>query len=281
MTTSPDLGLPFIDQQQGTPEVTHNEAILLLQAMTNGVIDRGVNTPAAGPTIGDSYIIGSAPTGAWAGRANCVTIWSGTAWDFIPGETSAGTPITMGARQEGMRIWVRDENTLYVWTGTLWLNFASTPASATEYGQRAISLNSTSIAKTAAADSTLATNTDYTQITGIWNAPPDGENSGITQQTNTFTILTSGTYRIEFWSTTRSDTNNTQIAFKFGVNGVLSLQRRPKVYMRNIGEIHPGSAFGYAHFNAGDVISLWIASTQTANITIEDCVFGAAALKYD
>lgn len=125
MTTSPDLGIPFIDQSQGTPEVTHNEALLLLQAVTNGVIDRGVNTPAVGPTIGDAYIIGSAPTGAWAGRANCVTIWSGTAWDFIPGETSAGTPITMGARQEGMRVWVRDEDALYIWSGSAWTLFAT------------------------------------------------------------------------------------------------------------------------------------------------------------
>lgn len=125
MTTSPDLGIPFIDQSQGTPEVTHNEALLLLQAVTNGVIDRGVNTPAVGPTIGDAYIIGAAPTGAWAGRANCVTIWSGTAWDFIPGETSAGTPITMGSRQEGMRVWVRDEDALYIWSGSAWTLFAT------------------------------------------------------------------------------------------------------------------------------------------------------------
>lgn len=128
MTTSPDLGIPFIDQQQAQPEVTHNEALLLLQALTNGVIDRGVDTPAVGPTIGDSYIIGAAPTGAWAGRANCVTIWSGTAWDFIPGETSAGTPITMGVRQEGMRAWVRDEDALYVWSGSAWTLFATAVA---------------------------------------------------------------------------------------------------------------------------------------------------------
>lgn len=281
MTTSPDLGIPFIDQQQGTPEVTHNEALLLLQAMTNGVIDRGVNTPAVGPTIGDSYIIGAAPTGAWAGRANCVTIWSGTAWDFIPGETSAGTPITMGARQEGMRIWVRDENTLYVWDGSAWTAFASTPPAPAEYGQRSISVNSTALSLTAAVDSTLATNTDYIQVTGIWNATPDGENSGITQQTNSFTIATSGVYRVEFWGSFRSSVNNTQVAVKFAVNGVIGLQRRPKTFMRNIGEIHTGSAFGYAHFDAGDIITLWIASTQTANVTIEDCVFGATSIKFD
>jgi hypothetical protein len=281
MTTSPDLGLPFIEGGQGQPEVTHNEALLLLQAVTKGVIDRGVNTPAVGPTIGDSYIIGAAPTGAWAGRANCVTIWSGTAWDFIPGEDSAGTPITMGARQEGMRVWVNDENALYAWDGSAWTNFASTPAAPTDYGQRAVSLNTTVKAMTAAVDSTLATNSDYSQITGIWNATPDGINSGITQQANTFTIAQAGDYRVEFWATAQSSVNNTQIAFKFAVGGVLSLQRRPKIFMRNTTEIHPGSAFGYAHFNVGDVVSLWIASTQTADITIEDCVFAATAIKYD
>jgi len=281
MATSPDLGLPFIAAGQAQPEVTHNEALLLLQAMTNGVIDRGVNTPAVGPTIGDSYIIGAAPTGVWAGRANCVAIWSGTAWDFIPGETSAGTPITMGARQEGMRIWVRDENTLYVWTGSAWLNFASTPATATDYGQRAVTGNTTVLAITAAVDPTLSTNSDYDQVLGIFNATPDGENSNITQQTNTFTIATDGVYRIEVWASVTSNANNTALAVKFGINGTIGLGRRPKVFLRNTGETHTLTAFGYHHFDAGDIVSLWFASDKTANITFEDAVFGAVAMKYD
>lgn len=281
MTTSPDLGLPFIDVQQAQPEVTHNEALLLLQAVTNGAIDRGINAPPGSPTIGDIYIIGSAPTGAWAGRANCITIYSGTAWDFIPGEDSSGTPITMGARQEGMRIWVRDENTMYVWNGTTWLNFASTPAVATDYGQRAITGNTTVKAMTAAVDPTLSTDSDYSQITGIFNATPDGENSGITQQTNTFTIAISGIYRIEVWASVATSVNNTQMALKFGINGVIGLGRRPKLFIRNVAEVHTLGAFGYHHFNAGDVISLWAASDKTCNLTFNDAVFGAQALKYD
>jgi hypothetical protein len=281
MTTSADLGIPFIDAGQGQPEVTHNEALLLLQAVTNGVIDRGVNDPPGSPTIGDSYIIGAAPTGAWAGRANCVTIWSGTAWDFIPGEDSAGTPITMGARQEGMRVWVRDENTLYLWSGSAWINFASTPAVATDYGQRAITENSTALSITAAVDPTLATNSDYDQVLGIFNATPDGENSGITQQTNTFTIGTAGVYRIEVWASVMSSVNNTQVAVKFAINGTIGLGRRPKVFLRNVGEVHSITAFGYHHFSAGDVVSLWFASDKTADITFDDAVFGAVAMKYD
>lgn len=281
MSTSPDLGVPFISGGQAQPEVTHNEAVLLLQVMQSGVIDRAVNTPAVGPTIGDAYIVGAAPTGAWAGRANTIAVWNGSAWRFIPGQDDAGTPITMGARQEGMRIWVRDENALYAWDGSAWTAFASTPPAPLDYGQRAISLNTTAIVMTAAVDPTLATNTDYAQVTGIWNAPPDGQNSGITQQANSFTIAKSGVYRIEFWAAASSNVNNTQIAVKFAVNGVLGLQRRPKIFMRGAGEVHGGAAFGYAHFTAGDVITLWIASTQTANIVIEDCVFGATSIKYD
>jgi len=121
MTTSADMGLPYITTGQAQPDVTHNEALLLLQALMNGVISRGVNNPPATPASADAYIVGSAPTGAWAGRANTVAIWSGTAWDFVPGETSEGTPIVMGARNEGMRVWVRAENSPFAWNGTAWV----------------------------------------------------------------------------------------------------------------------------------------------------------------
>lgn len=281
MTTSPDLGVPFIDSGQAQPDVTHNEALLVMLALLNGVIDRGVNTPAVSPTIGDAYIVGTAPTGAWAGRANCVAVWDGAAWRFLPGNTSAGTPITMGARQEGLRVWVRDENDLYIWSGSAWTAVASTPAVPTDFGQRAITGNSTAIAITAAVDATLSTNSDYIQVTGIFNATPDGENSGVTQQTNTFTIAQAGIYRIEVWASVRSNANNTAVALKFGIDGTIGLGRRPKVFLRNVGEVHTLTAFGYHHFDAGDVISLWFASDKTANITFEDAVFGVTALKYD
>jgi hypothetical protein len=120
MTTSPDLGLPYIANQQNQPEVTHNEAVNLLHMLANGVLDRAVNDPPGGLTEGDAYIVGAAPTGAWAGRANCLAGWFGTAWIFLPGDDSDGSPIAMGARQEGLSVWVRDENVRYTWTGAAW-----------------------------------------------------------------------------------------------------------------------------------------------------------------
>lgn len=42
------------------------------------------NTPPGSPTDGDVYIIGAAPTGAWAGNAGKVARWyaNGGTWDF-------------------------------------------------------------------------------------------------------------------------------------------------------------------------------------------------------
>lgn len=281
MSTTPDLGIPLVAAQQAQPEVTHNEAVTLLAAAHYGVISVGGNTPPGSPTTGDSYVTGSAPTGAWASRPNRLAVYTSGGWRFLPDRDSAGTIITMGARQEGMRVWNKFDNNLYAWDGTAWAAFASIPFQEAEFGQRAVTLNTTAIAMTAAVDPTLATGTDYIQIVGIWNAPPDGQNNGVTQQTNTFTIATSGVYRIEYWGGVKSDTNNTQVGFKFAVNGVLGVVRRPKIFMRGAGEVHSGAAWGYAHFNAGDVISLWMASTLTANVTIEDMVFGTSIIKFD
>lgn len=120
MATSADLGIPYISGTQDQPEVTHNTALNVIQALLNGAIDQGTNTPPGSPSEGDIYILGAAPTGVWTGRANCVAIYMGTSWEFVPGDDGSGTPITMGARQEGLRIYVRDEDNVYVWNGSSW-----------------------------------------------------------------------------------------------------------------------------------------------------------------
>lgn len=125
MTTSADFGLPQLSQGQATPETTFNEAFVLVQALLNGVESRGDNFPPASPAAqdGDAYIVGSSPTGAWVGRPNCIAVYWGGSWRFIPGNDSSGSPITMGTRQEGMRVYVRDENQQYIWTGAAWVAF--------------------------------------------------------------------------------------------------------------------------------------------------------------
>lgn len=141
------------------------------------------------------------------------------------------------------------------------------------YGQLTISNNAATIALTAAVDGTLATNTDYIKVTGIYDAIPHGEQNGVTQQADTLTITQAGVYHIAVWADLSSSLNSNTTAFKFAVNGTIALVRRPKNFMRNTGEFHNMSAHGIVALAASDVIDLQIASDLTANITIEDLVF--------
>lgn len=117
MTTSAILGIPYISNQQSQPDVTHNQAISLLQIMlSGGAITIGDNTPPGSPVEGDVYVVGPAPTGLWAGRANTIAGFFLNQWLFIPGNDSSGTPIVMGPDQEGLQIWSKTDDATFIWT---------------------------------------------------------------------------------------------------------------------------------------------------------------------
>jgi len=119
MGTTPYLGLPELSQSQANPDVTVNEAVALLAAMLKG-IEAIQNAPPGLPTEGDAYVVGTAGSGAWSGKNNCVAVYVGSSWRFIPGNDDNGTQIAMGANQEGLRVWHKGENRGYVWTGSAW-----------------------------------------------------------------------------------------------------------------------------------------------------------------
>jgi len=118
MTTSPYLGVPQLAQAQAFPEITFNEAFVLVQAILNGVKDKDLSAPPGSPAEGDAYIIAAAPTGAWSGRENAIAIYWGGSWRFVPGNTSAGSPIVPGTNNEGLTVFVRDENAAYTFRNT-------------------------------------------------------------------------------------------------------------------------------------------------------------------
>lgn len=146
------------------------------------------------------------------------------------------------------------------------------------YGQLIVSVNTDAIAFTAASPTDLTDNTDYIQITGIFDAIPHGLNNQFTQGTNSLTCNRAGKYMIHLWASLTSDTNATNMAFKFAVNGTIAPQRRPWRFVRNVGEIHSVSAFGFIELAAGDVITLWAAADKNCNITIQDSVFALTEL---
>lgn len=147
------------------------------------------------------------------------------------------------------------------------------------YGQRAITNNTTAIAIPAAVDPTLFTTSDYVQIVGIWDAAPSGENNGITQQDNSLTIERAAIYQPQLWASVSSDQANTNVAVRFSVDGVIQLQRRPRVKIGTGGDRVNLAAHGIASLPAGAVIGLWVASDKAANILFEDGVFSLVELR--
>jgi hypothetical protein len=83
MSTTPRLALPYILTQQAQKEVTHAAGLNRLDALVQPVVQQvGLNTPPGSPTEGACWIVGSTPTGAWAGQANRLAQRIGAAWVF-------------------------------------------------------------------------------------------------------------------------------------------------------------------------------------------------------
>nr|HPN17904.1 DUF2793 domain-containing protein [Chitinophagales bacterium] len=43
------------------------------------------NAPPGSPATGDTYLVGTSPTGAWVGYAKDIAEWNGSAWVFTDG----------------------------------------------------------------------------------------------------------------------------------------------------------------------------------------------------
>lgn len=78
------LMLPMLEPGQAQKEVTHNEALARLDlAVQSSVTAAGVDTPPVGPSIGQSWIVGATPSGAWAGHAGALAGWTAGGWRFV------------------------------------------------------------------------------------------------------------------------------------------------------------------------------------------------------
>lgn len=85
---TPNLSLPLLAASQAQKHVTANAATLGLDALSQlSAIDIS-NAPPGSPSEGDTYIVGSSPTGAWAGETNSVAYYYGGEWRLYP--ASAG-----------------------------------------------------------------------------------------------------------------------------------------------------------------------------------------------
>ncbi|TGD96480.1 DUF2793 domain-containing protein [Methylobacterium nonmethylotrophicum] len=109
-----NLALPLMAAAQSQKHVTHNEALLLLDALVQlAVLDRDLGAPPASPAEGDRYIVGPSPTGLWSGWAGRVVRWQDGAW-----QPTAPRP--------GWLAFVADEADLCTYIGTAWVSFRAT-----------------------------------------------------------------------------------------------------------------------------------------------------------
>ncbi len=111
MPETDHLALPYIEAGQAQKHITHNEALRRLDIAVQLAVTSVVSTPPGSPAAGQRHIVGASPTGAFTGHANRVAAFQDDAWAFA-------TPST------GWRAWNIGEETLLVWSGSAWEEFA-------------------------------------------------------------------------------------------------------------------------------------------------------------
>jgi hypothetical protein len=113
MANSTLLALPFIEAAQAQKHVTHNAALLRLDAVVMlSVLDRDLATPPGAPAEGARYLVAASALGAWAGHDGKIAAWQDGAWAFY----TAG---------EGWTCWIADEDVLLVFNGASWTGAAT------------------------------------------------------------------------------------------------------------------------------------------------------------
>lgn len=115
-SSTPRAQLPLIAAAQAQKHVTHNDALLQLDALLFArFLSRSVSTPPATPADGDTYLVKATATGAWTGQNGQIAYANGGVWRFA-------APFT------GLTAYVVDETKLIVFNGTAWVDYASTLA---------------------------------------------------------------------------------------------------------------------------------------------------------
>ncbi|HEY4115905.1 MAG TPA: DUF2793 domain-containing protein [Rhizomicrobium sp.] len=111
--TTPRVALPLLAAAQSQKHVTHNEALLELDALiSTTILDRDLSAPPPTPSDGDTYLVKATGTGAWAGQDGKLAYAIGGGWRFY-------------APFNGLVAYVSDESALIVYDGSAWVDYAS------------------------------------------------------------------------------------------------------------------------------------------------------------
>lgn len=107
--TSGRFALPYLQPGQAQKELFHNEALTSIDTLLHPVAETGaLDTPPGSPAIGQCWIVGGSPSGAWTGHAGQLAAWSEGGWRFID-------PVP------GMLMWVADQQLWARHDGSAWV----------------------------------------------------------------------------------------------------------------------------------------------------------------
>jgi hypothetical protein len=106
--TSPRLALPFLATGQAQKEITHNEALALLDGLAHGALQsRTLTTPPASPLPGQLWLVPSGATGDWQGQSGKLALASDGGWRFV-------TPVA------GLCLWSIPDQSYAGFDGSQW-----------------------------------------------------------------------------------------------------------------------------------------------------------------
>ncbi|MEG3089133.1 DUF2793 domain-containing protein [Sphingomonas sp. PB4P5] len=107
--TTARLGLPMIRPGQAQKELSHNEALAVIDLLIGAQASAfGLNTPPTAPAPGAAWVVGSAPLGAWAGKAGQVAGWTEGGWRFV-------------APVESLVVWIVEAAVIARFSGGAWV----------------------------------------------------------------------------------------------------------------------------------------------------------------
>jgi hypothetical protein len=136
--SSTNLTLPFLMAAQVQKHVTHNAALMALDAIVMlSVLDRDLAAPPGSPADGARWMVAVPAAGAWTGQAGKIAAWQDGAWAFY-------------AAKEGWMCWVADEDLMLVHDGVAWASPSLQNAGMVGVGTTADSSNKFAVAAAAA-----------------------------------------------------------------------------------------------------------------------------------
>lgn len=120
------LKLPLLAAAQAQKEVTHNEALAIADIAMQAVVQSVAPTATpVSPEPGQCWIVGLAPTGAWAGEAGAIAAWTSGGWRFL-------VPF------EGMQVWSIADNVMVRRDASTWVTGQLTAARLSVSGQQVV-----------------------------------------------------------------------------------------------------------------------------------------------